>query len=173
VFDVDSIGLTNLVTRLNHGGDIGGQPIGAPTAFHIGVSVNPSASNMDEEFRRFDYKVEAGAEFVITRPVFDLGGFERCLKRIESARLPVIAGIFPFDSARNAEFIANEVPGVRVPDALLDRMRRTDSHEAAVAEGIAIAREIATGLRGSVQGIQVSTQTGNIDAALGVLDGLR
>ena len=86
VFDVDSIGLTNLVTRLNHGGDIGGQPIGAPTAFHIGVSVNPSASNMDEEFRRFDYKVEAGAEFVITRPVFDLSGFERCLKRIESAR---------------------------------------------------------------------------------------
>jgi homocysteine S-methyltransferase len=173
VFDVDSIGLTNLVTRLNHGGDIGGQPIGAPTAFHIGVSVNPSASNMDEEFRRFDYKVEAGAEFVITRPVFDLSGFERCLKRIESARLPVIAGIFPFDSARNAEFIANEVPGVRVPDALLDRMRRTDTHEAAVAEGIAIAREIATGLRRSVQGIQVSTQTGNIDAALGVLDGLR
>jgi len=173
VFDVDSIGLTNLVTRLNHGGDIGGQPIGAPTAFHIGVSVNPSASNMDEEFRRFDYKVEAGAEFVITRPVFDLSGFERCLKRIESARLPVIAGIFPFDSARNAEFIANEVPGVRVPDVLLERMRRTDTHEAAVAEGIAIAREIATGLRRSVQGIQVSTQTGNIDAALGVLDGLR
>jgi len=173
VFDVDSIGLTNLVTRLNHGGDIGGQPIGAPTAFHIGVSVNPSASNMDEEFRRFDYKVEAGAEFVITRPVFDLSGFERCLKRIESARLPVIAGIFPFDSARNAEFMANEVPGVRVPDVLLDRMRRTDTHEAAVAEGIAIAREIATGLRRSVQGIQVSTQTGNIDAALGVLDGLR
>src|SRR3954463_7774358 len=151
VFDVDSIGLTNLVTRLNHGGDIGGQPIGAPTAFHIGVSINPSASNMDEEFRRFDYKVEAGAEFVITRPVFDLSGFERCLKRIESARLPVIAGIFPFDSARNAEFIANEVPGVRVPDVLLDRMRRTDTHEAAVAEGVAIAREIATGLRRSVQ----------------------
>jgi methionine synthase I (cobalamin-dependent)/5,10-methylenetetrahydrofolate reductase len=173
VFDVDSIGLTNLVTRLNHGGDIGGQPIGAPTAFHIGVSINPSASNMDEEFRRFDYKVEAGAEFVITRPIFDLSGFERCLKRIESAGLPVIAGIFPFDSARNAEFMANEVPGVRVPDALLDRMRRTDTHEAAVAEGVAIAREMATGLRQSVQGIQVSTQTGNIDAALGVLDGLR
>ncbi|HUR33365.1 MAG TPA: bifunctional homocysteine S-methyltransferase/methylenetetrahydrofolate reductase [Vicinamibacterales bacterium] len=173
VFDVDSIGLTNLVTRLNHGGDIGGQPIGAPTAFHVGVSVNPAASNMDEEFRRFDYKVEAGAEFVVTRPVFDLGGFERVLKRIESARLPIIAGVFPFDSSRNAEFIANEVPGVHLPEALLDRMRRTDSHDAAVAEGVAIAREIASGLRGAVQGIQVSTQTGNIDAALGVLDGLR
>jgi len=173
VFDVDSIGLTNLVTRLNHGGDIGGQPIGAPTAFHIGVSVNPAASNMDEEFRRFEYKVEAGAEFVVTRPIFDLAGFERFLARIASARLPVIAGVFPFESARNAEFIANEVPGVRVPDALLERMRRADGHDAAAAEGISIAREIAAGLRHAVQGVQVSTQTGNIDAALGVLDGLR
>jgi homocysteine S-methyltransferase len=173
VFDVDSIGLTNLVTRLNHGGDLGGQPIGAPTAFHIGVSVNPAASNMDEEFRRFDYKVEAGAEFIVTRPVFDLAGFERILPRIESARLPIIAGVFPFDSPRNAEFIANEVPGVRVPEALMERMRRADGHDAAAAEGVAIAREIAAGLRHAVQGIQVSTQTGNIDAALGVLDGLR
>ncbi len=173
VFDVDSIGLTNLVTRLNHGGDIGGQPIGAPTAFHVGVSVNPAASNMDEELRRFEYKVEAGAEFIVTRPVFDLAAFEPFLARIASAGLPVIAGIFPFDSARNAEFVANEVPGVRVPDALMERMRRADGQDAAVAEGIAIAREIAAGLRHSVQGIQVSTQTGNIDAALGVLDGLR
>ncbi len=173
VFDVDSIGLTNLVTRLNHGGDIGGQPIGAPTAFHVGVSVNPAASNMDEELRRFEYKVEAGAEFVITRPVFDLAGFEPFLARIASAGLPVIAGIFPFESVRNAEFVANEVPGVRVPDALMERMRRADGQDAAVAEGIAIAREIALGLRHAVQGIQVSTQTGNIDVALGVLDGLR
>jgi homocysteine S-methyltransferase len=128
---------------------------------------------MDEEFRRFDYKVEAGAEFVITRPVFDLAGFERVLRRLEPAGLPVIAGVFPFDSSRNAEFIANEVPGVRVPEALMDRMRRADGQDAAAAEGVAIAREIAIGLRGAVQGIQVSTQTGNIDAALGVLDGLR
>jgi homocysteine S-methyltransferase len=173
VFDVDSIGLTNVVSRLNHGGDVGGQPIGAPTAFHIGVSVNPGASNVDDELRRFDYKVEAGAEFVITRPVFDLGGFERFLRRIEGARLPIVAGVFPFDSARNADFLANEVPGARVPDGLLDRMRRADGNEAAAAEGIAIAREIAAGLRAGVQGIQVSTQTGNIDAALSVLDGLR
>ena len=173
VFDVDSIGLTNLVTRLNHGGDIGGQPIGAPTAFHVGVSVNPAASNMDEELRRFEYKVEAGAEFVVTRPVFDLAGFEPFLARIASAGLPIIAGIFPFESARNAEFVANEVPGVRVPDALMERMRKADGQDAAVAEGIAIAREIAAGLRHAVQGIQVSTQSGNIDAALGVLDGLR
>jgi len=173
VFDVDSIGLTNVVSRLNHGCDVGGQAIGAPTAFHIGVSLNPAASNLDEELRRFDYKVDAGAEFVLTRPIFDVSNFERVLKRIDSARLPVVAGIFPFDSVRNAEFMANEVPGVRVPESLMDRLRRADGHDAAAAEGIVIAREIAQRLRGIVQGIQVSTSSGNIDAALAVIDGLR
>src|SRR5712691_10641093 len=129
VFDVDSIGLTNLVSRLNHGCDVGGQAIGAPTGFHIGVSVNPAASNMDQELRRFEYKVEAGAEFVVTRPIFDLRGFERFLKRIETAQLPIVAGVFPFESARNAEFMVNEVPGVQVPYSLLDRMLRADGHE--------------------------------------------
>jgi methionine synthase / methylenetetrahydrofolate reductase(NADPH) len=173
VFDVDSIGLTNVVSRLNHGCDVGGQAIGAPTAFHVGVSVNPAASNLDQELRRFDYKVEAGAEFVVTRPIFDLGGFESFLKRIEHARLPVVAGVFPFESVRNAEFLANEVPGMRVPDALIDRMRRADGPDAAAAEGAAIAREIAAQLRQMAQGVQVSTQSGDIDVALAVLDGLR
>ena len=173
VFDVDSIGLTNLASRLNHGRDVGGQAIGAPTGFHLGVSVNPSAANLDEELRRFEYKVEAGAEFVVTRPVFDLRGFERFLKRIEPARLPVIAAVFPFESARNADFMANEVPGLFVPDALLDRMRRAIDGRAAAAEGVAIAREIAVGLSGSVQGLHVSTQTGDIESSLAVLDGLR
>jgi methionine synthase / methylenetetrahydrofolate reductase (NADH) len=173
VFDVDSIGLTNVVARFNHGSDMGGQPIGAPTGFHIGVSVNPAPSNLDEELRRFDYKVEAGAEFVLTRPVFDLANFERFLTRIEHAHLPVIAGIFPFESARNAEFMANEVPGVHVPEPLMDRMRKADGQPAAAAEGIQIAKEIAAGLRRAVQGVQVSTQSGNIDAALAVIDGLR
>jgi len=144
-----------------------------PTAFHVGVSLNPAASNLDEELRRFDYKVEAGAEFVLTRPIFDVPAFERVLKRIDAARLPIIAGIFPFESARNAEFMANEVPGVRVPDPLMERMRRADGAAAAAAEGIAIAREISRLLRGAVQGVQVSTQSGNIDAALAVIDGLR
>ena len=173
VFDVDSIGLTNVVTRLNHGADIGGQAIGAPTGFHVGVSVNPSASNLEEELRRFDYKVEAGAEFVLTRPIFDVANFEVFLKRIEHARLPVLAGLFPFESARNAEFMANEVPGVHVPDSVMERMRRADGPDAAAAEGIVIARETAARLRHLVQGVQVSTQSGNVDAALAVLDGLR
>ena len=100
-------------------------------------------------------------------------GFERVARRVESARLPVIAGIFPFESARNAEFLANEVPGVRVPDSMLDRMRRAESAEAASAEGIAIARGIAAGLRSIVQGVQISTASGDSDAALAVIDGLR
>src|SRR5215470_3679384 len=126
VFDVDSIGLTNLVARLNRGCDVGGQPIGAPTAFHIGVSVNPTAPNRDEELRRFDYKVEAGAEFAIMRPIFDLRSFEQFLQRIEAARLPIVAGLVAFENARHAEFMANEMPGMRVPDVLVERMRDTN-----------------------------------------------
>jgi homocysteine S-methyltransferase len=173
VFDVDSIGLTNVVSRLNRGCDVGGQSIGAPTGFHMGVSVNPAATNLDHELKRFEYKVEAGAEFIVTQPIFDVAAFERFLKRIESSRLPVVAAIFPFESARNAEFMANEVPGVRVPEAMLERMRRAGSAEAAAGEGIAIARGIAAGLRSIVQGVQISTASGDTDAALAVLDGLR
>ena len=172
VFDVDSIGLTNLVSRLNHGCDLGGQPMGAPARFHIGVSVNPAAPNLDDELRRFEYKVEAGAEFVVTRPVFDVPAFELFLKRIEFARLPVVASLLPFESARHAEFIANEVPGTSVPEALLDRMRRARPDEAG-AEGVAIARDLADGLRAKVQGLHISTTSGHIDAALAILDSLR
>jgi homocysteine S-methyltransferase len=172
VFDVDSIGLTNVVSRLNHGLDVGGQPIGAPTGFHLGASVNPSAANLDEELRRFAFKVEAGAEFVVTRPIFDVPGFERFLKRMEPARLPILASILPFESARHAEFMANEVPGTFVPDPLLERMRQAEP-AAAAAEGIAIARAVAAQLRGAVQGFQVATHAGDIEAALAVLDGHR
>jgi homocysteine S-methyltransferase len=173
VFDIDSIGLTNVVARLNHGCDVGGQPIGRPTAFHMGVAVNPGAPNLDEELKRFEYKVEAGAEFVLTRPVFDLRDFDVFLKRIESARLPVVAGVFPLESGHHAEFMANEVPGVHVPDELVGRMRRADSLGNAAAEGVAVAQEIARALRGTVQGLHVSTASADIEVALGVIDGLR
>lgn len=170
VFDVDSIGLTNVVARLNQGLDIGGQEIGRPTAFHVGVAANPAAVNLDQEIRRFAYKVEAGAEFAVTQPIFDLGAVEAFLKRIEGFRIPIVAGLYPFESLRNAEFMANEVPGVRVPAGHLDRMRRAASAEAARAEGVAIAREIAEGLRGAVQGVQISSASEELDSVLAVID---
>jgi homocysteine S-methyltransferase len=172
VYDVDSIGLTNVITRLNHGLDIGGQGIGTPTGFHVGVRVNPGAESLDSEVRRFEYKVEAGAEFAITRPVFDAATFERLYRRIESCGIPLLAGVWPFESLIDAEFMANEVPGVRVPDQVLERMRRADGAEAAAAQGIAIARETVIAIRGMVQGVHIAAPGGRIDAALAVLDGI-
>jgi len=169
VFDVDSIGLTHVITRLNHGLDIGGQSIGHPTAFHTGVMVNPSR-DLDQELRRLEFKVEAGAEFAVTRPVFDVAGFERFLARIAALELPIIVGIWPFESALNAEFMANEVPGVTVPDALVARMRATASPEAAMAEGVAIARELLQAMRGMAAGVHVFSPSGRLDAALTLLD---
>jgi homocysteine S-methyltransferase len=173
VFDVDSIGLTNVVTRLNRGFDIGGQSIGLPTAFHIGVAANQDALDPDEELRRLTYKVEAGAEFVITQPVFDAEELIRFLGRIEGLRVPVLAGIAPLDSLRHAEFMANEVPGVRVPASVIERMRRADERGEAAAEGLAIAREVTREIRHLVQGLQISTTSGAVEAVLGVIDASR
>jgi methionine synthase / methylenetetrahydrofolate reductase(NADPH) len=170
VFDVDSIGLTNMVTRLNGGFDIGGQSIGLPTAFHIGVAANPGAFDPDEEVRRFAYKVEAGAEFAITQPVFDARELERFLTRIEGFRIPILAAIAPLESLRQADFLANEVPGVRVPAEVVKRMERAEAAGGAAAEGLAIAREIAAEIRPMVQGLQITTAPGSVDAALGVVE---
>ena len=127
VFDIDSIGLTNMVNKLNHGLDLGNNPIGEPTAFCIGVGVNPGAINLDEEIKRFEWKVEAGAQYAITQPVFDTDQLRDFLKRIEHVRIPVIAGIWPLVSYRNAEFLHNEVPGVRVTPSIMDRMREASN----------------------------------------------
>jgi methionine synthase / methylenetetrahydrofolate reductase(NADPH) len=173
VFDIDSIGLTNLVRHLNCGLDPGGNPIGAPTRYAIGVGVNPAAVDMDYELKRFEYKVEAGAEYAITQPVFDPSQIDSFLERLAHGRIPIIAGVWPLVSIRNAEFLANEVPGVAVPENVLGRMRAASgrSREHAVAEGIAIAREMVAALRGRIQGVQVSAPFGKVDLALQVLDG--
>ena len=149
-----------MVTRLNRGFDIGGQSIGVPTAFHIGVAANPGAFDPDEEVRRFQYKVEAGAEFAITQPVFDARELARFLTRIDGFRIPVLAAIVPLESLRHAEFMANEVPGIRVPVEVVERMARAEADGRAAAEGLAIAREIAAQIRPLVQGIQISTAPG-------------
>ena len=173
VFDIDSIGLTNLVARLNHGLDPGGNDLGSATRFVIGVGVNPAAPDLDRELRRFEWKVEAGAEFAITQPVFDLEQLDRFLARANGFGIPVVAGIWPLVSLRNAEFLANEVPGITVPDEVLERMRRASAggKEAALAEGVSIAREMLTAVRQRVQGAQVSAPLGRVPVALEVLDG--
>ena len=171
VFDVDAIGLVNIVHNLNRGLDIGGNPIGIGTGFAIGVGANPGISNLDEEIRRFEFKVEAGAEYAVTQPVFDLSLLETFLKRIEHCRIPVVAGIWPLVSVRNAEFMKDELR-VSVPDSILERMTRAPSPEAAREEGIIIAREMLIAVRGMVQGAQISAPMGKYSAAVDVLEAL-
>jgi methionine synthase I (cobalamin-dependent)/5,10-methylenetetrahydrofolate reductase len=172
VFDIDAIGLTNLASRLNHGLDPGGNDIGEPTRFVLGVGVNPAAVDPEHELRRFEWKVEAGAEYAITQPVFDVAQLSRFLGTVRHLDIPVIAGIWPLVSVRNAEFLANEVPGVTVPESVIQRMRRASekSKEHAVAEGLAIAREMLVEVRGEVQGAQVSAPFGKVDLALKVFE---
>ncbi|MEP7039404.1 MAG: methylenetetrahydrofolate reductase, partial [Acidobacteriota bacterium] len=164
--------LTNMVNKLNHGLDLGNNPIGCPTAFSIGVGVNPGAINLDEEIKRFEWKVEAGAEYAITQPVYDTKQLRDFLKKIEHCRIPIIAGIFPFVSSRNAEFMHNEVPGVVVTEEILDRMRKASdiSKEHAREEGLLIARESLLEVRDLIQGVQVSAPFGNVKYALQVFD---
>jgi homocysteine S-methyltransferase len=171
VFDVDAIGLVNIVRNLNHGLDIGGNPMGSQTALLTGVGANPGAVNLDEEIRRFDWKTEAGAEYVITQPVFDLNLLEAFLKRIEPARLPVICGIWPLTSYRNAEFMVNELR-VPVPEEFMERMRRVDDADKARAEGVAIARQMVERVRTMVQGVQLSAPFGRYQMALDVAEAI-
>jgi methionine synthase I (cobalamin-dependent)/5,10-methylenetetrahydrofolate reductase len=173
VFDIDSIGLTNLLHRLNQGLDPGGNPIGEPTRYVVGVALNQGAEPR-RELERFAWKVDAGADFAVTQPVFDPGQLEGFLKRARSS-IPVIAGIWPLTSLRNAEFLANEVPGVVIPPAIIERMRKAQEHGAAAAraEGVAIASEMVEAVRDLVQGVQVSTPGGRTGTALDVLEALR
>ena len=172
VVDVDSIGLVNAVARLNQGLDVGGQAIGNATRFHIGVTVNPGAEDLDEEIRRFEWKVDAGAEYVITRPVFDVATFERLHRRLEASRLPVVLSVRPFESVLDAEYLANEVPGMHIAPEMLERMRRVRSDDAAAMEGVAISAEVTRALRNSVQGVNVIPPPGRFDLGLALLDAL-
>lgn len=171
VFDVDAIGLVNIVHNLNRGLDLGGNSIGVGTGFVIGVGANPGLTDLDEEIRRFEFKVEAGAEYVVTQPVFDLRLLEVFLRRIEHCKIPLIAGIWPLVSVRNAEFMKNELR-VSVPDSILERMARAQNPEAARAEGVAIAREMLMACRQMTQGAQISAPMGRYSSAVDVLEAL-
>ena len=173
VVDVDSIGLVNAVSRLNQGQDIGGQNIGTPTSFHLGVTVNPGAEDLESEIRRFTHKVEAGAEFVIARPVFDVGAFEPLQRALEASRLPIVLSVRPLASALDAEYLANEVPGVRMPLEIAQRLRRAADEDAAAEQGVAIASELGRALAPQVSGINVVPPPGRLDLGLAVLQRLR
>ena len=171
VFDVDSIGLSNIVNNLNHGLDIGGNPIGSQTALLLGVGANPGALNLEEEIRRTEWKVQAGAEYIVTQPVFDVSQLERFLRRIEAFRIPLIAGIWPLTSLRNAEFMVNELR-VPVPAEFMARMRDADHPDRARAEGIEIARELVRRVRPLVDGVQLSAPFGRYSMAVQVAEAI-
>ncbi|MGH9356423.1 MAG: bifunctional homocysteine S-methyltransferase/methylenetetrahydrofolate reductase [Terriglobia bacterium] len=173
VFDVDSIGLVNILNHLNRGLDASGNPMGAQTGFLIGVRVNPAALNLDEEIRRFEYKVEAGANFAVTQPVFEADQLARFIKRVEAGGappIPILAGIFTLASYRNAEFLNNEVPGMSVPPRILERMKQADTGDRARAEGLKIAQEMLLDVRDMVQGAQISTPFGRYAMAAEVAE---
>ncbi len=171
VFDVDSIGLTGIVQRLNHGRDLAGAPLGPPTAFHIGVGANPGAINLDEEVRRFRQKVEAGAEYALTQPVFDLDLLHEFLRRTEDVPIPIVVGILPLTSHRNAEFYHNEVPGMSIPEVVRERMRLAENGDDAKRVGVEIAREALTAARTStrIRGAYIMPPFSRVEPALEVL----
>lgn len=173
VFDVDSIGLTNIVYGLNHGYDLGQNPIGRPTGYLIGVGVNPCAVDLEREIKRFFYKVEAGAEYAITQPVFDVETLLQFLEKIKSHRIPVLAGIWPLASYRNAEFMNNEVPGVVIPKAIMRRMYEAEEAGQGRQEGIQIAQEMIQALLPHIQGIQISAPFGRLEVVHEVMQVLR
>jgi len=172
VFDIDSVGLTNLVRKLNHGLDPSDNSLGSQTSFFIGVGVNHASVDPEYEIHHFEWKVDAGAEFVVTQPIFDVEGFLEFLERIRHVRIPTVAAIWPLVSYRNAEFLNNEVPGVVVPDVILERMRLASERgkEQGMAEGLAIAREMVSQLEPHVQGLQVNAPFGKVDFALEVFE---
>jgi homocysteine S-methyltransferase len=176
VSDVDSIGLVNVLNNLNRGLDAGGNPMGTQTSFLIGVGTNPQSENMDRELRRFEYKVKAGANFALALPVFDVAKLEAFLRRLEpitGGRFPVLAGIWPLSSFRNAEFLNNEVPGITIPPAIMERMRKADTGDKARAEGVKIAQEALLEIRDMVQGAQIAAPFGRYAMAVEVAQVLR
>lgn len=169
VFDLDSIALTRVVQNLNRGIDIAGNALPEPLALTIGVGANPVASDLHREIDRFRLKVQAGAEYAVTQPVFDLEMFYAFQAAVENCRIPIVAGIWPFVSYKNAEFMANEVPGVVVPEALLKRMAKAKTRQEGRRIGAEIAHEMIAQLAPHVAGFAVSAPLGQVEMALAAL----
>jgi homocysteine S-methyltransferase len=168
--EVDAVGLVKIVGNLNRGLDVGGNPLGTPTSYLVGTSINPGALNLEEELRRFQHKVEAGADFAVTPPLFHVDPLATFLERSRrfAAQVPVIAVVWPLTSFRNAEFMNNEVPGVSVPPAVMERMRKADAGERARQEGLKIAQETLLAVRPLIQGVQIAAPFGRYALAVEV-----
>jgi homocysteine S-methyltransferase len=173
VFDVDAIGLTNIASRLNHGLDMGGNPIGGSAGFVIGVGLNPTATDLDREISRYRWKVDAGAEYAVTQPVFDVEALDRFLDRVGEPRIPILAGIWPLASLRSAEFLNTEVPGCRVADDVLRRMAGAGDAESQLRTGVAIAVEMIRAVRDRVEGIQVSAPFSRVAVVRELVEAIR
>ena len=173
VFDVDSIGILKVASAMNRGLDIGGRSIGkVPTGFFAGAGVDPNAIDITRELNRMREKAEAGANFFITQPIFSIEPLDVVLTEAAKLNIPVIAGVWPLASYRNAEFMQNEVPGVVIPDQVMRRMGSAESKSAQLATGIEIARETIAAIRDRVAGVQVSAPFGKVETALAVLEGI-
>jgi homocysteine S-methyltransferase len=173
VFDIDAVGLTNLASRLNRGLDLGGNDIGPSPGFVVGVGLNPTASDLERELARYRWKVEAGAEYAVTQPIFDVEALDRFLDRLPGRRIPILAGIWPLQSLKNAEFLNTEVPGVKVADRVLERMAAAGDAEAQRRAGLDIALEMVAAVRDRVQGIQVSVPFGRVEGVRELLEAVR
>lgn len=172
VFDVEAVGLTRIVHNLNHGVDIGNNPIGKPTGYYIGVGANPDAIDQEREIDRFFRKAKAGADFAITQPVFDVESLLSFMEKVKETNIPIIAGVWPLVSYRNAEFMKHEVPGVYVPDEILERMKKHTTKEDSAQEGIKIARETLSAIKDHISGAQISAPFGHIQYSLQVIEGI-
>ena len=170
VFDVDAVGLTKVIHNLNHGEDIAGNEINPPTSILIGVGANPCAVNLKKEIKHFYNKIDAGAEYVMTQPVFDADTLLRFIDITSKYKqIPVVAGIWPLISLKNALFLKNEVPGVEIPDRIIERMEKANTKEDALKIGIEIAHEIKQKIDSSVQGYQISAPFGKVDLAINII----
>ena len=172
VFDVDSVGLVKILSRLNRGLDLAANPLGPALPFHIGVGVNPGATDFDAEIRKFQRKVEAGAEYCLTQPIYEPRFLERFLKAMEGFRIPVLVGILPLVSSRNAEFLHNEVPGMTVPADVRERLRKAPTKEAAQQVGVEIARDALVAARDLVEGAYVMPPFNRFELAARVIEGV-
>jgi homocysteine S-methyltransferase len=171
VYDLDSIGILRLVAGLNRGVDPGGKPLGAATSFFCATGAEPAALNYEREMRRLKLKVVSGAELIMTQPVYDPAVLDRFLRDVEPLGVPVLVGLLPLASHRNAEFLHNEVPGMQVPEAIRERMRKAGSGPQARKEGVSIAREMLATVRERVAGAYIMPPLEKYDLALEVVDG--